>query len=270
MKRAVREFLASFPFADLTKAAYGRVLSQLVVLPVADMTAADLVTFVSQPQWGSNQRHTALCACRKFIAWKFGRAHPALTARIKRGRPHPQPRLSADQVRALLAVLSHPRDLAIVGVALDCNLRCTELCHLEVRNIHLDTCKLFALVKGGKWCWKVFSETTAGYIRSWLNVREAALGVPTLFVSFRQQFRGQPLSRSGLQQIMKGWGKRVGFHVSPHMFRRSYASLSTLAGAPRSLVKKGGGWKSDQMVDQYIGDLELEATRPYLPMQNLS
>src|SRR3972149_9804106 len=63
----VREFLASFPFADSTKDAYGRVLSQLVTLPIVEMGAADLLQFVCRPEWGSNQRYTALAACRKFI-----------------------------------------------------------------------------------------------------------------------------------------------------------------------------------------------------------
>jgi integrase len=269
----VREFLSSFPFADSTKASYGRVLSQLVLLPIASWGAADLVQFVSRPKWGSSHRHKNLCACQKFIRWKFGDPHPALFARIKLIPTPPQPRLSREQVVVLLASFDNSiagkRDKALVAVALDCNLRASELCRLQLGNVHLPDFLLYALVKGGQWEWKTFSPLTADYIREWVEVRDPALGTHTLFVSFQHGNRGGSLTREGLQGIMRKWGERVGFHISPHMFRRSYASLSTLAGAPKNVVKRGGGWKSDKSVDRYIGDLELEATRPYLPMANL-
>jgi site-specific recombinase XerC len=272
-KEVVEEFLSSFEYAEATKDTYRRAL--LPLPDVDNLRASDLVRFVSRPGWGSSQRYTTLCACRKFIGWLCGYSHPALAARIRRIPTAPQPRLSREQIVALISSLdprttAGKRDRALVGVALDCNLRATELCKLEAGNIHLATLKLFVLVKGGQWAWKTFSPITADFIRSWLDVRPVALGVPTLFVSFQHQHIGRPLTREGLQGIMKKWGGRVGFHISPHMFRRSYASLSTLAGAPKNVVKLGGGWKSDKMVDHYIGDLDVEVTRPYLPMSNLN
>jgi integrase len=269
----VREFLSSFPFANSTKDSYFRALSRLVAFPFAEWRAADLLTFICRPNWGSSHRHKNLCVCQKFIRWKFGDTHPALSARIKLIPTAPQPRLSREQVVALLHSFDDSpagrRDRALVAVALDCNLRASELCHLQLGNIHLQDRLLYALVKGGQWEWKTFSPLTAEYIRQWVEVRDPVLGAHTLFLSFQHGNRGGALTREGLQGIMRKWGERVGFHISPHMFRRSYASLSTLAGAPKNIVKKGGGWKSDKSVDRYIGDLELEATRPYLPMANL-
>jgi integrase/recombinase XerD len=272
----VANFLASFPYAETTKDTYHRVLMQLILLPsLNQLSAADLLKFISKPEWGNSQRYTALCACKKFLRWSFGANHPALSAQIKRIPTPPKPRLSGDQMLQLISSfdISSPagkRDLAIALVALDCNLRASELCNLELENVHLDQCKLFALVKGGQWAWKTFSPATAKAIQSWLEVRSPALGVHTLFISFQHQHLGKPLTREGLQIIMRRWGRAVGFHISPHMFRRSYASLSTLNGAPKNIVKLGGGWKSDEVVNHYIGDLELEATRPYLPVANLT
>jgi integrase len=137
-------------------------------------------------------------------------------------------------------------------------------------NVHLDQCKLFALVKGGQWAWKTFSPETREAIVAWVEVRQPALGVQTLFVGFQHSHKGQSLTREGLKTITVRWSKKVGFHISPHMFRRSYASLCTLAGAPKNVVKAGGGWKSDAVLDHYIGDLELEATRQYLPVGRLA
>jgi len=268
----VEEFLSSFDYAETTKDSYRRVLLKLP--DPKSLRAFDLVRFVSKPEWGSSQRYTALCACRGFIRWLYGASHPSLAARVRRIPTAPQPRLSARQVVALidsfdLNTLAGCRDRALVSVALDCNLRATELCTVEVGNVYLEEGKLFALVKGGQWAWKTFSLETAEAISVWLEVRPSLLGNPTLFVSFQNPKWGGPLTREGLQGIMRRWGEKVGFHVSPHMFRRSYAVLSTLAGAPKNVVKVGGGWKSDKMVDLYIGELEIEVTRPYLPMKNL-
>jgi len=248
-------------------------LGQLVCLDVERMTAAELLGFVERPEWGSSQRYTALCACHAFIRWRFGSRHPALAARVKRLAGKPQPRLTFDQVRLLLQSFGGSdaglRDRALACVALDTALRASELCALDVGNVYLDDGKLYALVKGGSWSWRTFSEPTAEALRNWLAVRAPALGVSAVFVSFQHQSRGKGLTREGLQIIMRRWGRAVGFHISPHMFRRSYATISTLNGAPKNIVKAGGGWKSDEMVDHYIGELEVESTRQYAPVGRL-
>lgn len=273
MKR-VENFLASFRYSEQTKDTYRRVLSQLIGLDFNQLDAAGLLEFVSRPEWGSNHRHTALACCRKFIAFLFGSQHPSLSARVKRVPTAPQPRLSEEQILEVIcsfdtSTMEGRRDIALACVALDCNLRASELCNLELGNVHLDSCNLFALVKGGQWKWKTFSPETADYIRAWLDVRSPALGVQALFISFHHQRFGQPLTRSGLQQVMERWGRMVGFHISPHMWRRSYARISHLNGMPKNLLKKGGGWKNDETVDVYIGDLELELTRDYLPVKRV-
>ena len=272
--KRVENFLASFPFAEQTKDRYRRVLGQLIALDLESLDAAALLRFIDRPEWGSSMRYVALSCCRKFIGWLYGAGHSALNARVKRIPTAPQPRLSKDQVLTLLrsfdlGSVAGLRDYAMVCTALDCNLRVTELCNVQIGNVRLDTCNLFALVKGGQWVWKTFSPKTASALSAWMDARSPALGVGTLFVSFQLGNYGHPLTREGVQGIMKRWGKKVGFHISPHMFRRSYASLSTINGAPKNIVKVGGGWKTDEIVDHYIGDLAVELTRPYLPMQNL-
>lgn len=274
MNREVENFLASHSFARETKDRYRRFLRELVLLDVAHLDAAALLSFVERPAWGSSQRYIALAACRKYIRWLHGDSHPALAARVKRLPTSPQPRLSADQIKALLESFDRStpmgkRDSALAVTALDCNLRASELCAVEVGNVYLRECKLYALVKGGQWAWKTFSPETSEFIDDWLSVRAPALGVHSLFVSFQSQNAGRPLTREGLQIIMRRWGRRVGFHISPHMFRRSYAMIMTLNGAPKKVVQDGGGWRSSDMVDHYIGDLKVEPTRSYLPVKGL-
>ena len=75
----VKNFLASFPYAETTKYHYGYVLSKLIDLDLARLSAASLLQFVNRPEWGPYQRYTALCSCRKFIRWLYGAGHPALS-----------------------------------------------------------------------------------------------------------------------------------------------------------------------------------------------
>ena len=277
MNTELLEFLASFPFSDSTKDSYSRVLSQLVTLlaqGATEMGAADLLLFVSRPEWGSNQRYTALAACRKFIAWRFGSGHPALCARVKRVRAKRQRVLSASVALELLASFDTytamgARDLAIAALALDTGLRCSELCRLRLADVDLSARTLQVIVKGGQWGMGVFSPDTALYIDRWLSFRLAAPGVETLFVSFQHGNLGGSLTREGLQGIVKRWGIRLGVRMSPHDFRRSFATLSTINGAPSRIVQEAGRWKNIDMVEYYTQGIAPSLISPYLPVSRL-
>ena len=94
----VERFLASNAYTLATQETYRRVLIEFIKLPdLVDLDAADLLKFIqSRAGWGNSQQWVALCACRKFLAWRFGAAHQALTARMKRIRCRRQRTLTAD------------------------------------------------------------------------------------------------------------------------------------------------------------------------------
>lgn len=268
----IENFLASFPLADSTKDKYRRVL--LTLPPVENMSAADLLRFVENPKWGNSSRYTALCACRKFIAWSAGSSHPALSARLKRVAAKPQRVLSKNIALKILSSFdpSSPtgsRDLAIAALALDTGLRCSELCHLSLDDVNLIERHLSVIVKGGQWKAAVFSEQTAMYISAWLNYRKPK-NTTALFVSFHHEHVGRQLTREGLQGIVKRWGSGLGIKLSPHDFRRSFATLSTIFGAPSRVVQVAGRWSSLDMVEHYTASICAEEIRPYLPVSNLS
>ena len=274
MNRDIENFLASHPFAETTRVHYRYVLSKLIELDVSQLDAAGLLAFVNKPEWGSSQRYTALCSCRKFISWLFGVTHPALSARVKQAKPKKQRVLSADKALELLAsfdTLSAPgaRDLAIVALALDTGLRCSELCRLQLSDVDLEHRVLQVIVKGGQWGTAVYSAETAQYIAQWLNFRKPADGVGNLFVGFQHQRLGRPLTREGLQGMVKRWGLNIGIKLSPHDLRRSFATLSTIFGAPSRVVQVGGRWSNIEMVERYTRDLNQDAITPYLPVTRL-
>lgn len=272
MHSKIENFLASFPFAESTKNSYRRVL--LLMPPIENLSAADLINFVSKPEWSSNTRYTALCACRKFLNWHSGNSHPALSARLKRTKPKPQRVLSKELALRLLASFdpSSPigaRDLALAALALDTGLRCAELCKLSIEDINLLERRLQVIVKGGQWKAAIFSQQTAMYISSWLNFRQPK-NTSALFLSYHHICAGKSITREGLQGIVKRWGRAIGIKLSPHDFRRSFATLSTIFGAPSRVVQEAGRWSTIDMVERYTASIQAKEIEPYLPVANLN
>lgn len=265
----VDEFLASFPFAESTKDSYRRVLFQLAAVNFSDWKAADLVRFVSRPEWGSNQRYVALCACRKFIRWLYGPGHPALAARVPPGRAKPQRYLSPEKAMELLAQFDTTselgrRNLAIASLFLDTGLRVSEVCRALRRDCDLSARTLHVVVKGGQWRTVFFSVPTAQYLDNWLSVRR--FDTPPLFCNLRT---GEAFTREGLKKIVRDWGLQIGIKLSPHDFRRTFATLSTQFGAPSRVVQVAGRWSHIDMVERYTQGIAAREIEPYFPVARL-
>ena len=236
------------------------------------MTASELLEIIQNSGWGNSRQCVALAAVQKFLAWKYGHAHPALAAKLKRVRGKPQRALTPEVALKLLASFDPytgkgSRDLAICVLALDTGLRASELCRLQLSDTDLDRRVLQVVVKGGQWAAAVFSAQTAEHILRWLNYRKAAPGSGFLFTN---TFTGKGLTPEGLNQIVRQWGLVIGIKLSPHDLRRSFAMLATeLMGAPERILMEGGRWSNSDMIQRYTRTLKLEAMRKYLPVSGL-
>jgi site-specific recombinase XerC len=270
--RGVDEFLASHDYSDSTKDNYQRIFGRILTDRDETLTAAGLVKRIkSQKGWGNSQQCVAVNACRKFLRWRYGTSHPALGARIKVEDSKPQRTLMPQKALELLMSFdaSNPkgaRDLALAALLLDTGLRASEICRLQLADCDLEQKLLTVLVKGGKWEFAVFSDRTAEWISAWVAVRIANPGVGALFVNIKQ---GTQLTRDGLKCLMRDWGAAIGIALSPHDFRRSYATIASIFGGPTRLVQIGGRWHDIAMVERYTRALQLDAVRPYLPVANL-
>lgn len=266
-------FLSSFPYAETTKRTYLDVLTRLVghFADPALITATDLLEFLKQSGWGNARQCVALAASQKYISWKYGHDHPALSAKLKRIVGKPQRALDADTALRLLASFNPhrakgARDLAICALALDTGLRESELCRLQQADVDIEHHVLQVIVKGGQWAAAVFSEETAAHIQHWKAYRKIADGQGFLFTN---TFTGKGITPEGLQSIVREWGKKIGIKLSPHDLRRSFAVLATINGAPERTLMAGGRWQSSMMITRYTRTLKLEAMRQFLPMSNL-
>lgn len=266
-------FLSSFPYAASTKRTYLDILTRFTaeVSNPQTITAGELLAWIDKAEWGSSRQCVALAATQKYIGWKYGQVHPALSAKLKRVTGKPQRALDPATALELLASFDPhtpkgSRDLAICALALDTGLRVSELCRLQQAYTDTDKCVLQVIVKGGQWEAAVFTPETAAHIEHWKRFRENLTPKGFLFVNI---YNGMGLKPNGLGNIVKHWGQRIGIKLSPHDLRRSFAVLATENGAPERVLMAGGRWSSSQMVNRYTRTLKLEAMRKYLPMSNL-
>lgn len=272
MNTDVENFLASHPYAAETIIKYRHVLeSFLVACDIEHIDAAGLLAWVKHPSWGNSQQSIALYACQKFLRWRFGALHPALSAKLKRIKPKPRRSLTREKALQLLASFDPytpigARDLALAAFGLDTGFRREELCSITINNIDFESNTAITLCKGGQYKYGAFSPETAHLVKNWLQVRRAAPDVNNLFVSTKT---GRPLTGSGMACIFKRWSKALGFQISAHDLRSSFATLSTIYGAPSRTVQVAGRWSTIEMVEHYTGNLQINAIRPHLPMHNL-
>jgi integrase len=272
MNNDIEEFLACNLYAQSTKVKYRANLPHLLDVPdLEHLSAAAILLLITRPTWGNTQQAFTLYSYQKFLRWKFGDNHPALRAKFKRVKPKPRRSLDPSKALQLLASFNPytaigARDLALCAYALDTGYRRAELINTKLDDIDFGKNTAVALCKGGQWKYAAFSPETAHLIQNWLVLRKPAPGVRELFVNIRT---GKAFTGDGLGSVFKSWSISLGFKISPHDLRSSFATLSTIYGAPSRTVQLAGRWSSIEMVEHYTGNLQLEAIRQHLPMHNL-
>jgi integrase len=154
----------------------------------------------------------------------------------------------------------------------DIGLRASEICRLKVDQVDLEGLTLTVKVKGSKYQTKVFTPETADHLRAWLDVRAsiARPGVRTVFVAIRGIKPGTPMNSDGLRSVFRKMSEKAGIPlISPHVMRRTMATLAIRAGAPTRLVQVQGGWSSVRMVERYTGALRPEDFAPFSPVARI-
>ena len=269
----VSDFLASHPYSDSTIRTYRDILSRLFSgsQDPEKMTASELLIILKQSGWGNSRQCVALAATQKYLSWKYGHSHPALTAKLKRIQGKPQRALDPETALKLLAsfdpyIPKGARDLAICSLALDTGLRESELCRIQLADTDLEHRVLQVIIKGGQWQAAVFGKSTAAYIDRWLHYRKIADGKNFLFTHTKT---GAGLTPEGLYSIVREWGWKIGIILSPHDLRRSMAVMGLLNGASERSLMEMGRWKSSDMIKRYTRTLRLEQIRKYLVVDNL-
>ena len=227
--------------------------------------------------WASSTQYTATVACRGFFRWAFGReASPAEKLVLPRRSYKPGRTLDELRVKQLLAALdtSTPkgiRDTAIILLLLDTSLRAAEVTRLRLEHLELENCRLVVRVKGGRWAPGVFSPYTASCMSEWLVVREkiAKPDVPEVFVGIGGITPGCRMTGNGLKVIFRQIGVRVGFHFSPHDFRRTMAHMAIRLHVPERILQEQMRLESPKQIATYSRGINAEDFRPFSPVEKI-
>lgn len=232
--------------------------------------------WIQELPYADSQKKQLFYALRAFLKWAYGERHPLLSLQMKFPVPPPPVReVNESAVVRLLQTFDREtprgkRDWALALLWIDTGLRVGEMARVTLSSLYLDKRELHVLAKGRRWRRAVFSQETALALQDWLTIRQsiARPGVDAVFVSLGT-FRGKGLTRNGLRVIVRKWGKSIGIHMSPHDFRRLFATLATRSGAPERIVAEAGGWRSTEMIRRYTSALKPEDIEPYSPARRV-
>ena len=131
------------------------------------------------------------------------------------------------------------RDVAILRLLFDLGLRRSEVAGLEAEHLDLKGCTLGVLGKGKTARAKVtLPAPTCEVLAAWLAVRGAGPGA--LFVNFDRAGKGERLSDTSINRIVKGLAGRAGIKATAHGLR--HAGITTALDLTGGDVRKVRGF----------------------------
>lgn len=159
--------------------------------------------------------------------------------------------LSDPQVAQLWSVISSVRDRAWFGLMLGAGLRLGEVVALQPDDLLSaprlqQPARLRVTGKGQKERVAFLTADSYDLLQAWLAIRPAS---PHQAIFLNE--RGQPLSGSGIQWLLRGYGQQLGFKVTPHQLRHTFARQLTEAGMPLASLS------------QLLGHSQLSTTQIY-------
>lgn len=237
-----------------------------------------MIRFLKRQGWGDNMRAQALQAVRAMIGFYYGNEHPIFDLPVRKPKPKPQRTLNETEVRQLIKSIDRARphgvrNLAMVSVMLDTGIRASEVCSFELKHLDLEGRTFRVVTKGGSFKTKVFSNHSAERLTDWLEIRGkyALNGVNTVFIGIGGNLPGTELTTSGLRNIFKRMGRVAKIRgLSPHVLRRTFATLSTIYGAPAVVLQKAGGWTDIKTMAVYTQAVPTRTIEQYLPTTHLA
>jgi site-specific recombinase XerD len=182
------------------------------------------------------------------------------------------------QVAALIAAAKSTtharRDEAIVLFLLDTGVRASELCGILFGDLDMPARRCSVLGKGNKRRGVYFGKSTAKALYYYIR-EDAREPNDSLFITDRGETAGDPLTRSGLLQLIERLEKSAhltGIRCSPHTFRHTFAISFLRNGGNVFTLQQMLGHTSLHMTNRYVAlaqaDIEKQH-RQFSPVDSL-
>jgi len=164
------------------------------------------------------------------------------------------PTFTTEQVEQMLAKCNSGftgrRLRAILLVLVDCGLRASELCALQLDDLSWDTRVMRVMGKGSSERVVPFGEVTRDALQAYVRRRGILPGQESLFVTCY----GDPLDRHDLHKFVRCQAQRAGVagvRCSPHTFRSTLAVMYLRNGGDAFSLQRTLGHSSLEMTRRY-------------------
>lgn len=225
-----------------------RQFAAVISKPWREITMQDIDRFVDQQRQAKlsaatvKRRVAALKVFFDFLAEESGDLSWANPVRFKRHagkQPRRLPRdLTDDQVAQVWAAIGSLRDRAWFVLLWRAGLRVGELVGLRLDDLlaaptDSQPARVRVLGKGQKERLVLLSADAYAVLAAWLGQRPAS-DVANVFLNDR----GQPLTVSGIEWLLRQYGQQAGVTLTPHQLRHTFARQVTEAGMPITSLSK--------------------------------
>ena len=174
---------------------------------------------------------------------------------LRMAKPLPR-HLRDEQVKALLATITSPRDRAMFMLMLRSGLRVAEVVGLALTDFDWQRHRLYVRNgKGGKDRVVYISPDTHQALLRYLRVRPAGRAKKVFLVE-RGRYKGKPISVRGVQKRMEAYARALGLEVSCHQLRHTMATQ--MLNADADLVT----------IQELLGHNRIKTTQRYCKVSN--
>jgi site-specific recombinase XerD len=213
--------------------------------------------------------HTRYKAVKRFLDWCVteGELDVSPMHKVKPPTVHERftPMLTPDQVRALLNTcngsdFTSRRDLALLLFFIDTGCRVSEVVNLRMDEVDLRARQAVVTGKGSRPRIVPIGANAARALDRYLRARRKESHADSAWLWLGASGKGR-LTVSGVQQLLRRRGQRIGVKLHPHMLRHGFADAWLRAGGNETDLMELAGWRSRQMVSRYAAANRSERAR---------
>lgn len=179
--------------------------------------------------------------------------------------PKPLPRFIRDEeITILFNHIKNMRDIAMFKLMLRCGLRVEEVVNLTIPVIDFRRKKI--LVLNGKFRKDrivYMSDDVVCVLKDYFRIRPSRSKVQQLFLVQKGLYRGEPISRRGIQKRIEKYAKETGLTVSCHRLRHTMATQLLNADAMLATVQELMGHDCIYSTQRYAKVSNTKVRRDY-------
>lgn len=262
------DFIGNIDISDLNFSLYEKYLIYLKNKKVENNKK------IKEKSLSSHTIRTYITALKSFLnyAYKYGYIKEKIYIPSYKVKKNTIVVLSNEQIKSIINYYRTDsffgvRDLLIISLMLDCGLRVSEVCNLNIEDISCDLGIIRVNGKGQKQRLVPLSDSTEKYFNIYIKDFKRKYGA--LIVDYSDN----RLTTSAISSILRRLKKGLGFQkLNPHYFRHTFATLFLLNGGDPINLQTILGHTTLKMTEEYIhiaNQMSITKQKLFSPLSNL-